>query len=709
MAAIAEVGAGPVDKPVNENEPVKIYFGIFFDGTNNHRLQVMIGKMYREKHGFTNTLSDDEKEIIKDFTLDVDYVQDNDKIEEKRQYLEKKRENLEKILKKTNNPKLKNDIEKAIKGVDIEHSFSSLKISLKNLDELFQYDWQKGKQQDVQVNDFSNIALLEPFYQAKEKDKLGKNEYAYRIYVTGSGTNRDITKGEDTRGLAFGQGETGVLQKVLDAFNAIRSKLSLIKNANSITLNFDVFGFSRGATEARNFCYVLYKNKDKKNLSAIFNNDKVSEYKVPFLGIYDTVASVGVQEKLDVKQIRDSVVNLVGGAIDNYIIQKKKEEKKEKQKKFSLKHKISGWILNVIGSKKDNEWELYVKNHSAVHQSNVKDLGLYATTKNENVDKVLHICAADEYRENFALVDIKSSLEAGNGVEIFIPGAHADVGGGYSDDCTEIKLEKPPMYYEPNTSKYLLLQGEFLFKPSFPQESNTQSNDNTHCAQTCLRKLGWIDNGRGGKKKLIEEDEKIIRFYSGAKKGYSYIGLHLMSSYANSKSGRTMFGQNLEPDAGGNNTEKGKVRFNIPDELGGYYKNIKTMLNDKVSGRIGIEETDPDKKNCELSYSQVRNQYLHFSSNYLRSKFLWVGAAHVNTPNLYEFDEKNEGYTYRRIIYHGKQNGSTNMTEGHVEDTVFLGDKETIVDKINEHNENLQRARYDYALDKANQVGGGLK
>ena len=49
MAAIAEVGANDAKKPENEQGKVTIYFGIFFDGTNNHRLQVLIGKKYRSK------------------------------------------------------------------------------------------------------------------------------------------------------------------------------------------------------------------------------------------------------------------------------------------------------------------------------------------------------------------------------------------------------------------------------------------------------------------------------------------------------------------------------------------------------------------------------------------------------------------------------------------------------------------------------------
>ena len=48
-----------------------------------------------------------------------------------------------------------------------------------------------------------------------------------------------------------------------------------------------------------------------------------------------------------------------------------------------------------------------------------------------------HLCASDEYRENFSLTNIKSAIDAGVGVELYLPGAHADVGGGYPDSMAE--------------------------------------------------------------------------------------------------------------------------------------------------------------------------------------------------------------------------------------------------------------------------------
>ncbi|WDF65473.1 phospholipase effector Tle1 domain-containing protein [Flavobacterium sp. KACC 22763] len=62
-----------------------------------------------------------------------------------------------------------------------------------------------------------------------------------------------------------------------------------------------------------------------------------------------------------------------------------------------------------------------------------------------NIKKVIHITASDEYRENFSLTNIKSSIDAGIGYELSIPGVHSDIGGGYAEIEKEIRklhLEK---------------------------------------------------------------------------------------------------------------------------------------------------------------------------------------------------------------------------------------------------------------------------
>jgi Uncharacterized alpha/beta hydrolase domain (DUF2235) len=56
-----------------------------------------------------------------------------------------------------------------------------------------------------------------------------------------------------------------------------------------------------------------------------------------------------------------------------------------------------------------------------------------------NVEKVVHLTASDEYRENFSLTNIKSSIQAGVGFELELPGVHSDIGGGYAEKENEVR------------------------------------------------------------------------------------------------------------------------------------------------------------------------------------------------------------------------------------------------------------------------------
>lgn len=60
-------------------------------------------------------------------------------------------------------------------------------------------------------------------------------------------------------------------------------------------INLSVFGFSRGAAEARAFCNWLFEVCENKDGGWIFAGIPI---RIPFLGIFDTVASVGVPNTL---------------------------------------------------------------------------------------------------------------------------------------------------------------------------------------------------------------------------------------------------------------------------------------------------------------------------------------------------------------------------------------------------------------------------
>ena len=76
---------------------------------------------------------------------------------------------------------------------------------------------------------------------------------------------------------------------------------------------------------------------------------------------------------------------------------------------------------------------------NAIIKDNVKELKLSIPP---SIPKVVHRVAVNEYREHYALTNIKSADN--RGIEIYLPGAHSDVGGGYH------QTEKENLYIGPS-------------------------------------------------------------------------------------------------------------------------------------------------------------------------------------------------------------------------------------------------------------------
>lgn len=184
-----------------------------------------------------------------------------------------------------------------------------------------------------------------------------------KIYKRGVGTDKD-NHGEvdDMSGNGFGLGINirlkGALNDLLDILNIFKKNYDTYPKY----VYLDVFGFSRGAATARHFCNIMLQNHFKLSADKAINDINFS---IKFLGIFDTVGSVG----------------LAGNSIE------------------------PGYSLHV----------------------------------DKKVEKTVHLIAEDEYRANFDLTsachqdtDYPFSITINNVEEILIPGAHSDVGGGYS-------------------------------------------------------------------------------------------------------------------------------------------------------------------------------------------------------------------------------------------------------------------------------------
>lgn len=427
--------------------PAELYFGIFFDGTNNNKVQTMLAYAHRR-----NLFFNEHKEDILRYFPDAKDISSINREELEIRGIGTPDELDNVFLSNDKNTKLCLDFEKSIAADNSnEYRYSTAAEKYRstkkrtwagriiknyliegpraervsraagNEADRFLFFSRQWSIAPAKGSSYTNIAILNSLYATSNPEEDEKSEGLverhYTIYVEGSGADEEISvvkqiaSFKDTLvGLAFGVDEKGIVakcRKVIHRVQEIYDKYMMSNSHDTINCHFDIFGFSRGATTARCFTYVLNPQKNRGYINMAIN-ERICGTKDEFLGrgtkflgkknvrklgLYDTVSSLGV--------LREG----------------------------------SGYILGEQAFKMSSKEE-FIKTQSIFHDTNVDDFGLYSTNQ---ADEVLHICALDEYRKNFALVDIKSSL-ASNGREIFIPGCHTDIGGGASIGLDAFKI-----------------------------------------------------------------------------------------------------------------------------------------------------------------------------------------------------------------------------------------------------------------------------
>lgn len=171
------------------------------------------------------------------------------------------------------------------------------------------YEYEKRKKRGIGneswQNGLTNISRIFELYQQSDIPKDGHIESQIKIYINGVGT----TDGESDSILGKALGSSlirqldGVVTKTDEALSAISIELARFIKLNSFKvtitkLQFDVFGFSRGAAAARHFTNRVM-NQDKAIVAAINYGLNMVNYlgkpegEVRFLGLFDTVAAIG--------------------------------------------------------------------------------------------------------------------------------------------------------------------------------------------------------------------------------------------------------------------------------------------------------------------------------------------------------------------------------------------------------------------------------
>ncbi|WP_238591848.1 phospholipase effector Tle1 domain-containing protein [Pseudomonas abietaniphila] len=271
------------------------------------------------------------------------------------------------------------------------------------------FDGQGSAPDDSRGNDSSNVARLYDLYRNNSEEQLNDDEVfaAFPVYIEGIGTS-SIER--DSRfSQATGRGAQGVRARVEQSPGLLLKILKTFQGNNPDRrikrIEFDIFGFSRGAAAARDFANEVLKGAygvvgkamppGTPGLEETFAWRRNSDFCINFIGIFDTVAAISAP----------------------------------------LQGDFSG--------------------------NNNLNPGIDIRLAPDAARKVVHLVAQDERRYNFSL------NKAGN--DIVLPGAHSDLGGGYRPDVTErLLLSKPHHseigWYTPITSapSYQYAQADLL-------------------------------------------------------------------------------------------------------------------------------------------------------------------------------------------------------------------------------------------------------
>ncbi|WP_318358411.1 type VI secretion system tube protein TssD [Enterobacter sp.] len=151
---------------------------------------------------------------------------------------------------------------------------------------------------------YTNIHWLSTLYDTDLPPEKGIVQQG--IYIEGIGT--EDGKPDSLLGQGLGISDTGVIAKTDKAVGFLTSKIqraiAIIKQDLSpslisvTSLQFDIFGFSRGAAAARHFANRI-QNNDPAIVAAILQGLDGTDYtgapagKTRFIGIMDTVAAIG--------------------------------------------------------------------------------------------------------------------------------------------------------------------------------------------------------------------------------------------------------------------------------------------------------------------------------------------------------------------------------------------------------------------------------
>ncbi|WP_281632445.1 phospholipase effector Tle1 domain-containing protein [Flavobacterium luteolum] len=332
------------------------------------------------------------------------------------------------------------------------------------------------------------------------------SENKVKVYIEGEGTRNNDK--DDVMGYAFGSGDkSGIPLKVNKAFIEIKKKIDKLKADKFIQENQFVNEIDLTVFGfSRGAAAARNFISQRRKLQDMYSLES-SKLTIQFVGLFDTVSSYEVEGNFE---------RYGSAASHNF------DDVEE------LKLKLEG-----------------------------------------NIKKVVHITASDEYRENFSLTNIKSSINAGIGYELSMPGVHSDIGGGYA----KIEKEVRKLHLEKgfkNIKETLIKEGWYDREQIV--STTTSSDGLSYTTHVATRTIPL---------------------------SYQFISLSIMVKLAENY--KMMFDNSL--------MQKGKKEtYKVPDDL----EEAKNLLLNYAITNDGAHSKAVTFKNEKLHF--IRNKYLHRST-----------------------------------------------------------------------------------------------
>lgn len=282
---------------------------------------------------------------------------------------------------------------------------------------------------DLAGNKHSSVAKLYRAHRGDENnggDSPGIKDgtaSTFRIYIPGIGTYFKAVNDGGGSDMGLGVGLWGS-RRLAWAFKQFDQKMKhpmrLASNpANKIEeINIAVFGFSRGAALARAFIFEFVKDRCKygKLSKSLYLTEGMHPLRVRFMGLYDTVASVG-------SPMAANTLNNVDGDF------KWGDHESHIFKRFEFyKPTIPTHMAFALGGRAGADPAPGLSNGHA-------DWGDHMLIP-EMVEEVHHFIAGHEQRNSFPVDSISVEddgeyIKHPNFYEYVYPGVHSDVGGSY--------------------------------------------------------------------------------------------------------------------------------------------------------------------------------------------------------------------------------------------------------------------------------------